>query len=152
MKNKFTLTALLSAGLTVLSITFSLAQSSPPPAGFEGAKTMTDTDAFNYVNQYKASGGTITGGVITRDALEQLLKLSNCNAITYRLGTDPTGRVAPANEVFIIIGGANVTDDNGRKTVSDIGGSKYYSNLWCPPNCMKFMILDPNTGQLVPQE
>jgi hypothetical protein len=153
MHQKIKLTVYLSLLLTCLLISRSHAQNTE---GYSPAATISDADAFNYANQYKAvhgkNGTPVSGGVITRDAINQILSNSNCNAITYKLCMDTTGRVAPADVVFIILSGANVVDKNGQKTVIDIGAQKYTPNNWCPPSCMKFMIRDPNTGELVPQE
>ena len=125
------------------------------PTGFEAATTISDADAFEFANQYKTvfgKGGTIvSGGVITREALDAILATKDCNAVSYKLCTDPTGRFAPANTVFLVLSGATVAVGNSQTTVTETGSAKYTSKQWCPPACMKFMIKDAS-GNLVPQE
>ena len=152
MYKKITLTVCLNWLLICLLSSQSYAQNTE---GYSPAATISDADAFNYANQFKTvhgkSGVPVSGGVITRDAINQILSNSNCNAITYKLCMDTTGTVAPAEAVFIILSGANVIEKNGQKTVIDIGAQKYTPNNWCPPSCMQFMIRNAS-GELVPVE
>ena len=126
------------------------------PKGYEPPTSIPDEEAFGYANHFKTvhgqNGTPISGGVITREALDLILKTSNCNAVTYKFGIDPSGKIAPANSIFVILSGANVTETNGVLTVTEIGATKYRGNDWCPPNCMKFMVNDPGTNQIRPVE
>jgi hypothetical protein len=149
MLKKITISVSLSL---ILTMAVNFAGNAQSATGFASPNTITDADAYNYANQYKTvKGGTVSGGVITKDALIQILNNTNCNAITYKFGMDPSGKIAPADAVFIILSGANVTEKDGQKTVTDIGESKYTPNNWCPPSCMKFMIKNA-AGELVPVE
>ncbi|MBL0341463.1 MAG: hypothetical protein IPP71_11285 [Bacteroidetes bacterium] len=162
MFKKITFSALIVLALIVAKQNISTGTTQPEPfslpgedPGFEPAVIITDVDAFEFANQYKAvfgqNGAVVSGGVITRDAIDAILATPNCNGISYKLCTDPTGRFAPANTVFLVLTGAKVTQRDGITTVEETGTKKYTSKQWCPPACMKFMIRNAN-GELVPQE
>jgi len=127
----------------------------PGTSGFEPATTITDAEAYEFANNYKTVFGKgeeiASGGVITREALDAILDKRNCNAVSYKLCIDPSGRFAPANTVFLVLSGAKVSVNNTGTIVEDVGSSKYTSKQWCPPACMKFMIRNA-AGELVPVE
>ncbi len=162
MFKKITITAIIVLTIVVIKQNVSNGTTEPNSfslpggsAGFEPATTISDADAFAFANEYKSEYGknenVVSGGVITREALDAILSTRDCNAITYKLCTDPSGRFAPANTVFLVLSGAKVTNDNGQMVTTEIGSSKYTSKQWCPPACMKFMIRNAN-GVLEPQE
>lgn len=162
MFKKITLTVIIAFTLILIKLSVSTGSASSKAysmpgniPGFEPATTITDADAYNYANQFKTTftqiGSVSSGGVITREALDALLATKDCNAISYKLCTDPSGRFAPANTVFLVLSSAKVTVANGVATTTETGTTKYTSRQWCPPACMKFMVRDAN-GNLVPQE
>jgi len=147
MKTKITGSAILILIITLFTITKVAAQNT-----FTQTTVMTDPEAYKYANEFKARNpNVVSGGVITRQALDQILSNSNNNAITYRLCMDTTGTIAPANAIFIVLSGATATERNGQVTIVETGTQKYAPKNWCPPNCMKFMIKNA-AGILVPME
>ncbi len=127
----------------------------PGSSGFEPATQITDAEAYEFANNYKTVYGKgepiASGGVITREALDAILDKRNCNAVSYKLCIDPSGKFAPANTVFLVLSGAKVTVNNTGTIVEDVGAAKYTSKQWCPPACMKFMIKNAS-GVLEPVE
>jgi hypothetical protein len=124
----------------------------PEPTGFEEPLIISDADAWGCVSQFKTLGDRVgitnSGGVITTTALEQLIARSGCNAIAFRLCIDTTGRVAPANKVFVVLGSVNVRYENSQYMATDVSGSRFASRHWCPPTCMKFTVENPSTRRM----
>jgi len=134
---KLLLNQLLLTLTVILSITFqSMAQN-----GYEAPNPITDDDiskCSNYfIDVHDENGTPINGGVITREALDEILKTTKCNAITFKFCQDPTGKIANPQTIFLVISGADVTKTGEDLTVKEIGAKRYYANDWCPPSCMK---------------
>ena len=121
-----------------LSVTF---QTIAQPRGYEPPNPITDEEILkcnNYFIEVHDQGGIpINGGVITRDALDEILKTTNCNAITFKFCQDPTGKIASPQTIFLVVSGAEVTKNGEDLTVKEISAKRYYGNDWCPPSCMK---------------
>ena len=108
--------------------------------GFSPANSISRSEtgalAENYGNFAAGRNDNITGGIISKAALDSLFCTGNFNALSYRLMMDPSGRTGPANSVFIVIAGVNVAyANNGQVTITSQSASSYRPNLWCPPTC-----------------
>jgi hypothetical protein len=87
------------------------------------------------------SPDSITGGVISRAAFDEMFCMEKCNGLTYSFARDKSGKTGPGgNGIFIIFQGANIEYDytgDSIKAVYAIDGAKMYrSGNWCPLNCM----------------
>jgi hypothetical protein len=112
-------------------------------SGFKTPTAISSDDASRYYNEYVTSlipPDTITGGVITRSALDEMLCLKDCNAIAYSLARDASGTVGGDNKgAFVILQGVNVEYDAESKLikkVTGVGSSYYVTSHWCPPTCL----------------
>ncbi|HMT29342.1 MAG TPA: hypothetical protein PKD91_08695 [Bacteroidia bacterium] len=111
--------------------------------GFERPTTISKDEADGFMNQFRLTlndTDTITGGLITRSSLDEIMCTKDCNAIVYSFGRDSLGRTGPGgNGAFTILSGVKVDYDASTHTitrVSDLGIKKYIPRNYCPPTCM----------------
>lgn len=111
--------------------------------GFEKPTTISKDESISFVEQYRSSltePDIITGGLITRSSLDEIMCTKDCNAIVYSFGRDSLGNTGPAgNGVFTILSGVKVdynAETNTIEKVTDLGIHKYVPKNWCPPTCM----------------
>lgn len=110
---------------------------------FSPPVTITTEAAKSYFEQYRdalISPDSITGGVITRAAFDEMLCVDKCNGITYTLARDASGTTGlPEKAVFIILQPAFIeydTDNRKILSVTPVNDSKYIAGNWCPPSCL----------------
>ena len=144
MKKKIGISSLIATILFIYNLNLCLAQP------FKPATTISDANGYSFVQQFKEvyKKNVISGGVITKEALEAILHTANCNAITYRFAVDTVGTFAPKGEIFIILSGAKETDQSGGIIIEAINAPKYVPRHWCPPSCMSFIISNKTGGQI----
>jgi hypothetical protein len=81
-------------------------------------------------------GQTVTGGIISKAVIDSLFCSGNFNGLAYQMAMDQSGRVGPANAIFLILGGVNVQNVNGEMRINSPSESVYASNTCCPPGCL----------------
>jgi len=140
-----TLLGILLAGSVILNIWFWYSDDLGSTdcyvtPGFQEPETITEESARGDAEIYKSTlsdGDSITGGIITRSAFDELLCTEKCNGISYTLARtrDSDGKLSG---VFVIYNGVNVEyDESSRKiiTVTGLGTQYYTTRHWCPPTC-----------------
>lgn len=110
--------------------------------GYADSRVIGKTQAGNAATEFATfaarQGQTITGGILSKAVIDSIFCTGNFNGLAYQLGMDATGSVAPANNIFLIVGGVNVTDGNGGIKINSQSEYLYVPNTWCPPGCLSF--------------
>jgi hypothetical protein len=117
-----------------------------PECNFSTVRGYSDARAVDKVSAKAAAGEfasfaarqgqSVTGGVISKAVLDSLFCTGNFNGLAYQLAMDPSGKIAPANTIFLILGGVNATEENGGFRINSQGSTFYSPNTWCPPGCL----------------
>lgn len=81
-------------------------------------------------------GQTVTGGVISKAVIDSLFCTGNFNGLAYQLAMDPSGKIAPSNAIFLIVGGVNAEEGNDSFRINSQSDLLYAPNTWCPPGCL----------------
>jgi len=78
---------------------------------------------------------TITGGVFSRAALEELLCAANTSGIGFYMVQDPADSDGKPGKIYVVLAGGNVPDPPGADPVERTS-AWYKPNNWCPPTCV----------------
>ena len=143
MKTNRVLLTLLAGSLALNAFTFLTGFQQqvqcPELPSYTNSQEISLEDATRAVDTYKNSvpAGTVTGGIITGNTIEDIFCATGTNALAYALARDPSGTIASGG-VFVVLEGADVTVDNKGKItqVRKTGTKLFRPNNWCPPNCV----------------
>lgn len=104
-------------------------------AGVSGMNIVSKESGQQYVIGYGSRSGDaeVKGGLLTRDMFDDFFANKDCNAISYYLCCDTTGKVLPRKELFILLHASNLSQ-NGKITPIR-GTSVYIPANWCANDC-----------------
>jgi len=100
-------------------------------------RTIPSADANKCVDNFQtnAPAGSLYGGIISGDAIKELLCPDNTNGIAYYFAQDPAGQIANG-KVFLVLSGIHAEIVNNRiSQLGTTGNTLYMPNSWCPTNC-----------------
>lgn len=115
--------------------------------GFTPAKIpLSLADLRKYSDEFKgvskATIDTISGGIISLEAIKAMSCIQSCNAIAYTFGRNVTDSdFGPKNRgLFIMLRGVNLTFDATKNDyiVNNLNSAVYYGGYWCPTHCLPF--------------
>lgn len=140
----FTRNTTLNASVQSLSTALDTCESTAcDDGGFGEIKAMSPTELISFQQQFieiNPDVEEITGGVISADAIREMLCLENCNALAYSFGRDTIPDKGPDKSgIFIALKGVNVVYDADNNRITDvkgIGSRIYYGGYWCPTHCL----------------
>jgi hypothetical protein len=105
-------------------------------AGVSGMTIISKEAGKSYVDGYGAGcngDAEVRGGILTKDMFDDFFANKDCNAISYYLCRDTTGKILPPKELFILFHASNL-NENG-KIVPVRGTSVYIPANWCASEC-----------------
>ena len=105
-------------------------------AGVSGMSVINKETGQKYVNSYTIScnsSAEVKGGVLTKDMFDDFFANNDCNAVSYYLCRDTTGKILPNKELFILLHASNI--DNNGKIRAVRGTSIYVPTNWCAADC-----------------
>jgi len=105
-------------------------------AGVSGMTVIPKEAGLKYVNAYTSgcnANAEVKGGLLTKDMFDDFFANKDCNAISYYLCRDTTGKVLPGKELFILLHASNLGESG--KIVPVRGTSVYIPTNWCAADC-----------------
>jgi hypothetical protein len=105
-------------------------------AGVAGMVVISKDVGQQYVNGYTTgcnADAEVKGGVLTKDMFEDFFANKDCNAVSYYLCRDTTGKILPRKELFILLHASNI--DNNGKIIPVRGTTVYIPSNWCAAGC-----------------
>ena len=105
-------------------------------AGVSGMAIIPKEAGQSYVNGYTIGCNTeaeVKGGILTKDMFDDFFANKDCNAISYYICRDTTGKILPRKELFILLHASNI--DNNGKIVPVRGTTVYIPANWCATGC-----------------
>jgi hypothetical protein len=137
MKNILLPLSLIMNGALFLYFLAHLPQSSGVGgAGVSGMTVISKETGQRYVNDYLTgceAGAEVRGGLLTKDMFDDFFANKDCNAISYYLCRDTTGKILPRKELFILLHASNL-NENGKITPVR-GTTVYVPANWCSVGC-----------------